>query len=144
MLSITRFMSVSQVRCQNKTIHSKIEYKIVKSNSLLWNFSIVPMSSPLTWKLTGDIGEYVQILIQEIFCNTHLKNIWWEIFSESNQFEVRQNAADSNSPLDCSPECPQEEYVYDYQYADSAAAGDKHEVTNILNDWLTLLQKRST
>ena len=32
---------------------------------------------------------------------------------------MRQNAADSNSPLDCSPECPQEEYVYDYQYAGS-------------------------
>merc|ERR1719278_2176613 len=54
----------------------------------------VPMSSPLTWKLTGDI--------------------------ESNQIEVSQNAADSASPLDCSPECPQEEYVYEYQYAGSA------------------------
>jgi len=54
----------------------------------------VPMSSPLTWKLTGDI--------------------------ESNQIEVSQNAADSSSPLECSPECPQEEYVYDYQYAGSA------------------------
>merc|ERR1711981_1419776 len=54
----------------------------------------VPMSSPLTWKLTGDI--------------------------ESNQISVSQNAADSASPLDCSPECPQEEYVYDYQYAGSA------------------------
>ena len=40
-------------------------------------------------------------------------------FSESNQVEVSQNAADDNSPLDCSPECTQEEYVYDYQYADS-------------------------
>merc|ERR1719278_1848452 len=58
----------------------------------------VPMSSPLTWKLTGDI--------------------------ESNQIEVSQNAADSASPLDCSPECPQEEYVYDYQYAGSAGHND--------------------
>ena len=40
--------------------------------------------------------------------------------SESNQIEVSQNAADSASPLSCSPECPQEEYVYDYQYAGSA------------------------
>ena len=32
---------------------------------------------------------------------------------------MSQNAADANSPLDCTPECPQEEYVYDYQYADS-------------------------
>merc|ERR550517_738555 len=56
----------------------------------------VPMSSPLTWKLTGDI--------------------------ESNQIEVSQNAADSESPLDCTPECPQEEYVYDYQYAGSHLA----------------------
>merc|ERR1712066_301823 len=54
----------------------------------------VPMFSPLTWKLTGDI--------------------------ESNQITVSQNAADSESPLDCSPECPQEEYVYEYQYAGSA------------------------
>jgi len=57
----------------------------------------VPMSSPLTWKLTGDV--------------------------ESNQIEVSQNAADKNSPLDCSPECPQEEYVYDYQYAGGDTAG---------------------
>ena len=33
---------------------------------------------------------------------------------------MSQNAADSESPLTCSPECPQEEYVYDYQYAGSA------------------------
>jgi len=51
----------------------------------------VPMNSPLTWSLDGDV--------------------------ESNQIEVSQNAADDNSPLDCTPECPQEEYVYDYQYA---------------------------
>jgi len=57
----------------------------------------VPMSSPLTWKLTGDI--------------------------ESNQIEVSQNAGDDASPLSCSPECPQEEYVYDYAYADSASKG---------------------
>ena len=43
-----------------------------------------------------------------------------ENFTESNQFEVRQNAGDDNSPLTCDPECPQEEYVYDYQYAGSA------------------------
>jgi len=60
----------------------------------------VPMSSPLTWELTGDI--------------------------ESNQIEVSQNAADSESPLSCSPECPQEEYVYDYQYAGSAGHDNDH------------------
>jgi len=53
----------------------------------------VPMFSPLTWTLSGD--------------------------PDSNQIQVSQNAADDNSPLDCTPECPQEEYVYDYQYADS-------------------------
>merc|ERR1719278_1089707 len=55
------------------------------------------MSSPLTWKLTGDV--------------------------ESNQIEVSQNAADENFPLDCNPECPQEEYLYDYQYAGGDTAG---------------------
>merc|ERR1739838_1084889 len=60
----------------------------------------VPMNSPLTWKLEGD--------------------------PESNQIEVGQNAADDNSPLDCTPECPQEEYVYDYQYA-----GSSHDTTDI-------------
>ena len=41
---------------------------------------------------------------------------------------VSQNAADDNSPLDCTPECPQEEYVYDYQYADAGHdATDKIE-----------------
>ena len=86
----------------------------------------VPMSSPLTWKLTGDIGEYVESYVIQENILQHTGKIFdrCEIFSESNQFEVRQNAADSNSPLDCSPECPQEEYVYDYQYADSAAAGN--------------------
>merc|ERR1711981_1258388 len=61
----------------------------------------VPMDSPLTWSLDGDI--------------------------ESNQVEVSQNAADDNSPLDCSPECPQEEYVYDYQNDDSSHGDDKSE-----------------
>ena len=46
------------------------------------------------------------------------------ICSESNQIEVSQNAGDDASPLSCSPECPQEEYVYDYAYADSASKGD--------------------
>jgi len=61
----------------------------------------VPMNSPLTWKLEGD--------------------------PESNQIEVSQNAADDNSPLDCTPECPQEEYVYDYQYADANHDDSKKE-----------------
>ena len=34
---------------------------------------------------------------------------------ETNELEITQNAADDNSPLTCVPECPQEEYVYDYQ-----------------------------
>ena len=46
-----------------------------------------------------------------------------QICSESNQIEVSQNAGDDASPLSCSPECPQEEYVYDYAYADSASQG---------------------
>merc|ERR1712083_1059333 len=46
----------------------------------------VPIGSPLTWNLVGDPDE--------------------------NQIEVRQNAGDEASPLTCSPECPQEDYVY--------------------------------
>lgn len=68
----------------------------------------VPMSSPLTWKLTGDI--------------------------ESNQIEVSQNAADSASPLSCSPECPQEEYVYDYQYAGSAGHNNVEDDVVVVDD----------
>ena len=34
---------------------------------------------------------------------------------ETNQIEVSQNAADDGSTLTCVPDCPQEEYVYDYQ-----------------------------
>merc|ERR1711935_285288 len=34
-----------------------------------------------------------------------------------------QNAADEASELTCVPDCPQEEYVYDYQYSDNG--GDK-------------------
>merc|ERR1712127_262867 len=65
-----------------------------KTNQIVISQS-APMSSPLTWKLVGD--------------------------PEENQFQVLQNAGDSSSPLDCDPECPQEEYVYDYAYADSAS-----------------------
>lgn len=36
---------------------------------------------------------------------------------ETNQIEISQNAADDGSTLTCVPDCPQEEYVYDYQYA---------------------------
>merc|ERR1719219_3177767 len=63
----------------------------------------VPMSSPLTWKLTGDI-------------------------------EVSQNAADSASPLSCSPECPQEEYVYEYQYAGSAGHNNIEDDVVVVDD----------
>ena len=60
----------------------------------------VPMFSPLTWKLTGDIGKFI--------IRTKLNlNLIMFLITESNQFEVRQNAADDNSPVDCSPECPQ-------------------------------------
>ena len=48
---------------------------------------------------------------------------------ESNQISVSQNAGDANSPLECTPECPQEEYVYDYQYADSAH-DDAQDISN--------------
>ena len=34
---------------------------------------------------------------------------------ETNQIEVSQNAADDGSTLTCVPDCPQEDYVYDYQ-----------------------------
>lgn len=34
---------------------------------------------------------------------------------ETNQIEVAQNAADDESTLTCVPDCPQEDYVYDYQ-----------------------------
>ena len=44
---------------------------------------------------------------------------------------MSQNAADKNSALTCDPECPQEEYVYDYQYADSA---DNHNNNNNNNN----------
>merc|ERR1740128_1600756 len=63
------------------------------------------MTSPLTWKLTGDV--------------------------ESNQIAVTQNAADDKSPLDCTPECPQEEYVYDYQYAGSDHASQDQDVVDV-------------
>ena len=55
---------------------------------------------------------------REYFTNSH------QICSESNQIEVSQNAGDDASPLNCNPECPQEEYVYDYAYADSASKGN--------------------
>ena len=48
---------------------------------------------------------------------------------ESNQISVSQTAGDDNSPLVCTPECPQEEYVYDYQYADSAH-DDAQDISN--------------
>jgi len=73
----------------------------------------VPMSSPLTWKLTGD--------------------------PESNQIQVSQNAADDSSPLVCTPECPQEEYVYDYQYADSG-----HDDTGMETNLIEEVQDVST
>ena len=72
-----------------------------------------PVRSPLTWRLAGDTGQYAQYTSCQLLSMTLY-------FSESNQVEVSQNAADDDSPLDCSPECPQEEYVYDYQYADSS------------------------
>merc|ERR1711902_436132 len=46
---------------------------------------------------------------------------------ESNQIDVSQNAADVNSPLDCVPACPQEDYVYDYHYADTSNDDTAHD-----------------
>ena len=53
-----------------------------KSNKL---FQSAPKSSPLTFTLDGD--------------------------ASINQWEVSQNAADDKSPLSCTPDCPQVEYV---------------------------------
>merc|ERR1711874_114682 len=87
---------------QNVPQNSPMEVSLSgAANTQILLSQAAPASSPLTWRLAGD--------------------------TESNQVEVRQNAADDNSPLDCSPECPQEEYVYDYQYADSSHGDDKSE-----------------
>merc|ERR1711981_874515 len=94
---------------QNIPQKSPMEVTMEKAvNNQIHLTQSVPMSSPLTWKLTGDI--------------------------ESNQIEVSQNAADSASPLDCSPECPQEEYVYDYQYAGSAGHNNIEEDVVVVDD----------
>jgi len=42
-----------------------------------------------------------------------------EKVEELNAIEITQNAADEESPLTCTPECPQEDYEYSYEYADS-------------------------
>ena len=51
------------------------------TNSQIHVSQAVPMSSSLTWKLDGD--------------------------EDANQVHVSQNSADNNSPLNCSPACPQ-------------------------------------
>merc|ERR1719180_298856 len=78
----------------NTTYNYKIQVEIDGAKTCQIQIAqSVPIASPLTWNLVGDPDE--------------------------NQIEVRQNAGDEASPLTCSPECPQEEYVYDYAYADS-------------------------
>ena len=61
------------------------------------------------------------------------------LLADSNQIQVSQNAADDNSPLDCTPECQQEEYVYDYQYA----ASDQ-DATGIQNNQIEEVEDIST
>merc|ERR1712048_1551955 len=102
--------TISQLHVsQNIPQKSPMEVTMEKAvNNQIHLSQSVPMSSPLTWKLTGDI--------------------------ESNQIEVSQNAADSASPLDCSPECPQEEYVHDYQYAGSAGHNNIEEDVVVVDD----------
>eukprot|EP00091_Calanus_sinicus_P018072 TRINITY_DN4010_c0_g1_i1.p1 TRINITY_DN4010_c0_g1~~TRINITY_DN4010_c0_g1_i1.p1 ORF type:complete len:253 (-),score=74.23 TRINITY_DN4010_c0_g1_i1:160-918(-) len=93
-------LHVSQNIPQNSPM--EVSMSAAKNNQIHLS-QAVPMNSPLTWKLEGDV--------------------------ESNQIEVSQNAADDNSPLDCTPECPQEEYVYDYQYADAG-----HDASNQIEE----------
>ena len=38
-----------------------------------------------------------------------------EKVEELNAIEISQNAADEESPLTCTPECPQEDYEYSYE-----------------------------
>ncbi|XP_059095307.1 uncharacterized protein LOC131890051 isoform X2 [Tigriopus californicus] len=63
----------------------------------------VPQSSPLTFFLDGTIqsndpeGED-------------------DGDGSANQVEVSQSAADDASPLQCTPECPEPEFVYEYDY----------------------------
>lgn len=38
-----------------------------------------------------------------------------ENVEDLNNIEITQNAADEGSTLTCVPDCPQEEYVYDYE-----------------------------
>jgi len=86
---------------QNIPRNSPMEVSMSEADTCQIHLSqAVPMSSPLTWDLQGD--------------------------PELNQIEVSQNAADDKSPLNCNPECPQEEYVYDYAYA----AGGHDELNN--------------
>jgi len=50
---------------------------------------------------------------------------------ETNELQIVQNAADDESILTCVPDCPQEEYVYDYQYSDSDNVATKEVIPSL-------------
>lgn len=78
------------------TINGAIANEIVCSQS-------VPQSSPLTFTLEGTIQSN----------DPDAKD---DGDGSANQVEVSQSAADNASPLQCTPECPPPDFVYEYDY----------------------------
>merc|ERR1719457_338568 len=81
------FLHVSQ------NIPTKSDMEVTMNNPVNCQIHIsqaVPRSTSLTWMLNGD--------------------------ADKNQVHVSQNAADGNSDLNCTPDCPQPESEYNYDY----------------------------
>merc|ERR1740137_506740 len=86
------FLHVSQNIPNNSPMEVTMKMPM---NSQIHVSQAVPMSSSLTWMLEGDVTQ--------------------------NHVQVSQNAADSNSPLACSPDCPQKKSEEDEEGGDAHA-----------------------
>ena len=72
--------------------------------------------SPQVLGLSPGWLEYFQSMFQAASQGSPMTvTINGENVEDINSIEITQNAADEESPLTCVPDCPQEEYEYNYE-----------------------------
>ena len=72
--------------------------------------------SPQVLGLSPGWLEYFQSMFQAASQGSPMTvTINGENVEDINNIEITQNAADEESPLTCVPDCPQEEYEYNYE-----------------------------
>merc|ERR1712051_1083000 len=86
----------------------------------------VPYNSPMDVTINDPVDNHIHCSQSASKGSPMTVTLNGDNVEETNQLEIVQNAADEASILTCVPDCPQDDYVYDYQYSDNSGGQGGH------------------